>query len=172
MVTFFHYVPTRWLGTATVEERFMHYTLLSFKDGERNAQDWAIRLVGNALAGKDRQGTVLVCIPGHDRATTERRYARFSEEVCMVCGCENGLPYVHVESSTKPNHLRKFHTKEQSLANVSVDGEFFKGRNVIVFDDITTTGRTCKRMAEILQEAGAVVIGAVVLAKTIRPKPK
>lgn len=172
-VTFFNYIPSNYLDMATLEEVFLHYTLLDFKDGKRVAQDWAIRFVGNALGGKTRKDTVLVCIPGHDYKTTERRYGRFSEEVCMMCGCENGMPYIHVgDNMGKPSHLRRFRSKEDALAHVQVDKGFFRGKKVIVFDDITTTGRTYNKMAEILCNAGANIIGALFLAKTVRPKPK
>lgn len=49
---------------------------------------------------------------------------------------------------------------------VSTDPDFFNGKNVILFDDLITTGTTAETFAEELEAVGANVLGAMFLART------
>lgn len=51
---------------------------------------------------------------------------------------------------------------------VSADTDFFEGKNVILFDDLITTGATANEFAEELESAGANVLGAMFLARTAK----
>ena len=58
---------------------------------------------------------------------------------------------------------------EKSLSHVSVmdfDVPFFKGKEVIVFDDIITTGGSYALFAEAVEKHGAHVVGGLFLGKT------
>lgn len=50
---------------------------------------------------------------------------------------------------------------------VSTDPDFFNGKNVILFDDLITTGTTAETFAEELEAVGANVLGAMFLARTV-----
>lgn len=52
--------------------------------------------------------------------------------------------------------------------HVVFDKEFFAGRKVIIFDDLVTTGTTAENFAALLQEAGAEVMGALFIAKSVK----
>lgn len=49
---------------------------------------------------------------------------------------------------------------------VSADPEFFANKNVILFDDLITTGETANEFAAELESVGANVLGAMFLART------
>lgn len=164
------YLPEKYLTRATYDEICMHYAILDFKDGKARAQEWAAKVVGKALSGKDRSNIVFVCVPAHSHCTYKKRYGKFSEKVCEICGCQNGFPYVFVDKDERPMHLYASHHESNRLDNVILDADFFHGKNVIIFDDIITTGRTAARMAELLGQCGARVIGALFLAKTVHPR--
>lgn len=49
---------------------------------------------------------------------------------------------------------------------VQIDDAFFKGKKVVVVDDIVSSGRTADNFAKLLEEAGAEVKGGIFFAKT------
>ena len=49
---------------------------------------------------------------------------------------------------------------------VQVDGDFFKGKKVVIVDDIISSGRTADDFANLLEQAGAEVKGGIFFAKT------
>lgn len=51
---------------------------------------------------------------------------------------------------------------------VNLDADFFRGRKVIVFDDLITSGKTAENFAQMLTEAGAEVVGGIFLARTAK----
>lgn len=161
------YIPQNYLDRADVDDAFMHFLVLDFKDGRRNAQEWAAKVVGKALSQRDRSDVVFVCIPASTHFQYVRRFERFSQMVCDICGCINGFPHIFVSNDRMPSHVSK-HARNR-LENVIFEADFFRGKKVIIFDDIITTGLTAKRMQERLQECGANVIGGVFLAKTFHP---
>jgi hypoxanthine-guanine phosphoribosyltransferase len=50
---------------------------------------------------------------------------------------------------------------------VHVDTEYFRGKKVLVIDDIYTTGQSSSAFIREMEDAGASVIGALFLAKTV-----
>ena len=169
-VALYNYVPSKFLQMASFDEVCMHYTILEFKDGRTKAQEWASKVVGKALSGKDRKDVVFVCTPAHCHTMNNKRYASFSKNVCDICGCQDGFPHVFVSEDSKPIHFKKRNSECSALDNIIVDAPFFKNKKVILFDDIITTGKTIDKMRDIMESCGAKVIGSVFLAKTIHPK--
>jgi adenine/guanine phosphoribosyltransferase-like PRPP-binding protein len=51
---------------------------------------------------------------------------------------------------------------------VHIDADYFRGRKVLVIDDIYTTGQSSDAFIAAMQAAGATVVGALFLAKTIQ----
>ncbi len=47
------------------------------------------------------------------------------------------------------------------------DKDFFKGKKVLVFDDIITQGFSYAHFANLIETFGACVLGSIFLAKTI-----
>ena len=50
--------------------------------------------------------------------------------------------------------------------NLQFDRDFFKGRYVILFDDIITRGDSMSSFKEKMQQLGAIVIAGVSIGKT------
>ncbi|WP_300879787.1 phosphoribosyltransferase [uncultured Duncaniella sp.] len=111
--------------------------------------------------GSNVSKLTLVCIPSSKRIVTERRYKDFSSNLCNVTGMANGYPYVHVAEEGDASHLGGI-----VQAQFSVDCSFFKGRYVILFDDVITSGRSMERFKRLLESAGATVIAGLSIGKT------
>lgn len=161
------YVPKRFLGRATFEQLIAHYAILSFKDGRNVYSRWAARLFSRALAAMDMTGIVIVCIPASTRYAHVRRWKRFSGELCRLTGAVDGFDRVQVSGSRKRAHV----TGEYELCTnikhyVHIDADFFRGRKVIVIDDIYTTGQSSRAFIDAMQAAGADVLMALFLGRT------
>lgn len=110
--------------------------------------------------GKD---LVLVCVPASSPGKNQRRWCVFSEVVCKLTGIANGYPHVHVTGSSIPSHIGG-----GGNAPTTFDKGFFKGKDVILFDDLVTTGFTIKTTSHALESAGARVIAHVALAQSVQ----
>ena len=157
-VALYNYVPSKFLHMASFDEVCMHYTILEFKDGRKKAQEWASKVIGKALSGKERNDVVFVCTPAHSYYMNNKRYANFSKNVCEICGCIDGFSHVFVSEDCKPVHCKIRKGSCDTLENIFIDKPFFQGKKVIIFDDIITTGKTSDRMRDIMESCGARVI--------------
>ena len=84
-------------------------------------------------------------------------------------GIQNGNKHVNIAGMREAKHNNAHHIVSESFGYaVSTDPEFFEGKNVILFDDLITTGATANEFAEELEAVGANVLGAMFLARTIR----
>ena len=87
--------------------------------------------------------------------------------LCRLTGAVDGFDRVQVSGSRKRAHV----TGEYELATnikhyVHIDADFFRGKKVLVIDDIYTTGQSSTAFIGAMQAAGASVVMAMFLAKT------
>lgn len=165
----FEYVPKRFLSRATFEQQDVSRMIIGFKDGRNVYTRWAARMFSRALAATDMSEVVIVCIPASTTAAHVRRWKRFSSELCRLTGAVNGFDRVQVSGSRKRAHV----TGEYELCTnikryVHVDADFFRGKRVLVIDDIYTTGQSSSAFIALMQAAGADVLGALFLGRTRR----
>ena len=141
--------------------------IIGFKDGRNVYSRWAARLFSRALVAMDMKDVVVVCIPASTRYAHVRRWKRFSTELCRLTGAVNGFDRVQVSGSRKRAHV----TGEYELCTnikhyVHIDDEFFRGKKVLVIDDIYTTGQSSSAFIGAMQAAGADVQMALFLGRT------
>lgn len=163
----FDYVPKRFLGKASFEMQDLHRMILGFKDGRNVYTRWAAGQFARALSAMNLTDTVIVCIPASTRYSNVRRWKRFSDILCRLTGAIDGFNRIQVSGSRKRAHI----TGEYELATnikhyVHIDAEYFRGRKVLVIDDIYTTGQSSAAFIAAMQSAGATVTMAMFLAKT------
>ncbi|MBO4658911.1 MAG: phosphoribosyltransferase [Prevotella sp.] len=113
--------------------------------------------------GEQLHQLTLVCIPASTAEKTKARFEDFARIVTEETGMENGYHHVQVAVDAESKHLA-----DQPL--YTIDEEWFKGRDVLLFDDIMATGGSIKSFAGQMTAAGAHVVAAVVLGKTISDK--
>lgn len=105
---------------------------------------------------------VLVCVPASSPSKNQRRWKVFSEVVCKLTGIANGYPHVHVTGSSIPSHIGG-----GGNAPTTFDNNFFKGKDVVLFDDLVTTGYTMKTTSRALESAGTRSVIHVALARSV-----
>lgn len=164
----FSYIPRRFWHLASFEQRDVCRIILGFKHGRNIYTRWAVREVSRALALASLKNVVIVCTPASTHYAHVRRWKRFSRMLCKHAGAIDGFDRVQVVGRRKRAHV----TGEYELANnikqfVHVDTEYFRGKKVLVIDDIYTTGQSSSAFIGEMEDAGASVIGALFLAKTV-----
>lgn len=97
----------------------------------------------------------------------EIRYKQFSEEVARLSGAVSAYDHITVEGERLAIHESKSGKHVNNVQVVNFDKEFFKGKKVLVFDDVITRGYSYARFACHLETLGASVLGGMFLARTL-----
>lgn len=169
---FYQYLPLK-RATANTPERFARVRQLvwNFKNGRKNAQNYMIDLVSSCFTkwyGEGCKDIVLVCVPTANERKYTYRFRKFTDAVCARTGVRNGTAHITIAGERSAKHTDIGHVvRESEHYLVFIDEEFFRGKTVIVFDDIRTTGRSSEAFAAELQRAGAAVKGGLFLAQSI-----
>lgn len=165
----FPYVPKRFLCVASFEEIALHYMILGFKDGRNVHTRWAARQFAQALTAINLSDVVVVCIPASTQWSHVRRWKRFSQMLCRLTGAIDGFDRIQVSGSRKRAHITGEHELATNIKHyVHIDADWFRGRKVLVIDDIYTSGRSSHAFIGAIETAGATVVMSMFLAKTKR----
>jgi adenine/guanine phosphoribosyltransferase-like PRPP-binding protein len=79
----------------------------------------------------------------------------------------NGFGHIVVNGHRQKVHVSHAHkVADGANGDYHIDEDFFRGKDVLVIDDITTTGKTANAFIERMEAAGANVRMAMFLAKT------
>lgn len=167
---FYDYYPQR-LAQTSESVSDVRNLIYKFKDGDKQAAIHAARLMAELLwhwYSHHCREYVIVCVPSSSMAEYRKRFSYFSAIVADRCGQDNAMPHVHIFGKRDALHRSIGHVvREADGYSVSVDADFFRGRKVIVFDDLITTGTTAENFSEQLRAVGADVRGGLFLARTV-----
>lgn len=165
----FNYTPKRFLAWSSFEQQDISRMIIGFKDGRNVYTRWAVRQFSSALAAMDLTDVVIVCIPASTEYAHIRRWKRFSQMLSAATGAIDGFNHVRVIGNRKRAHITGDYELATNIKHiVNIDNDYFKGRNVLVIDDIYTTGRSSDAFIGAMQSAEANVVMSMFLAKTIR----
>ena len=115
--------------------------------------------------GDDVSKLTLVCIPSSKQEITVRRYKDFSSLVCKSLNMTNAYNYIKVVEDGEAKH------KGGTIkAQYEIDENYFKGKYVLLFDDVITSGASMEQFRINLESYGAIVIGGFSIGKTIHTK--
>lgn len=135
--------------------------------------DWMAGAIGlrRETAGMFGDNPLLVPVPLHPRRLRERGYnqaallARRLAAVAMMPIDETVLKRVRKTHSQVETHSREERLENMMGAFQCAHPERVKGQDIILVDDVCTTGATLNDCARALRIAGAATIHAVVLAR-------
>lgn len=131
----------------------------------QNAMEKAISLFTDLLVktfGDHLPTLTLACIPASTAEKTAARFEEFARRMTEATSMANGYDHIQVIVDQDPERLSDSH-----LPQYAIDPDYFKGRKVLLFDDIMATGNSVGKFANHMEEAGAEVVAAVVLGKTV-----
>ena len=104
--------------------------------------------------GDDTRYLTLACVPSSKAVINHRRYKDFSEIICERTHMENGYQYIRITIDGEAKHVGG-----NNEAIYEIDNEFFKDKNILIFDDVITSGRSMEQLRSRLLGIGANVIG-------------
>ena len=131
--------------------------------GRYLAQALALQLGGNTF-----QADALIPVPLHWRTQIHRGYNQ-AAIICQELTLTLDIPIVHAAHKTKPSPHQQGLSRKQRLANhhrpFHIQGDI-SGMNVLLVDDVITTGATVQTLSRALKEAGAKAVNVCALART------
>lgn len=164
MEFFMKYFPARIknVGEDAVAARKLVW---AFKDARDNAFEKVAELAAEHLVKTYGDRLKKITSKREDYST---RFRAFCKRVSELSGIENGFSHVVVMQSRKAVHEHCRGKKKEEIRPQIIDFDipFFKGKEVCVFDDVVTTGKSYARFANLLEENGANVVGGMFLGKT------
>lgn len=175
-----NYFPTSCIFEATQSEWNDRWLVWNFKNtpgktsasAHMNALDTVLPRMKSILTSTfGRQllkNLTLVCIPASSATKTELRYAEFSRRICEETGMMNAYDRITVVSSTSE---KKFGGSGICTDNLSFDRSYFRGRYILLFDDVITKGESMLRFKRKMEELGATVIAGFSIGRTKHERP-
>ena len=164
------YIPKAYRELATEEEKNFSEWVINFKDGQKAQLKEGAQMVISKLRqwyGDKARELVVVPVPCSSMAQYRFRFSYFCVVVANTLGQANPMQHVTILGKRSAAHRNPAHTivKDDNY-EVQVDGEFFKGKKVVIVDDIISSGRTADDFAKVLEDAGAEIKGGIFFAKT------
>ena len=139
MFNFFDYLPTKY---------------------KASSRDWQVR--NFVWAFKDGK-----CAVSAAQLVAKKIREQFGEEVARLSGAVSAYDHIMVEGERLAIHESNSGKHVNNVQIVNFDKEFFKGKKVLVFDDVITRGYSYARFACHLETLGASVLGGMFLARTL-----
>ena len=176
----FYYYPTTCDFEATEEEWSNRWIVWDFKNtpgktsasDHKEALDKAIAMLKNKLLTTFEADSLkyltLVCIPASSQIKTQARYEEFSNRISGELGLINAYP--HISVVTEKEERRSGGTSIDTN-KLSFDEDFFKGKYVLLFDDVITRGDSMRTFKRKMESLGSIVVGGLSLGKTKHERP-
>ena len=121
----------------------------------------------NNTFGNLLSNLTLVCIPASSPEKNRARYEEFSRQLCERTGMTNAYSHLSVNGERVARHVGG---EVGGTDSISFDEEFFKDKNILLFDDILTGGGSMRRFSSKLTSLGANVIAGLTLGKTFHTR--
>lgn len=143
---FFEYVPNAYINLCVDKAQQManNRFVYDFKAGDKKAAhlcaEWLVRYLTKQYSSI-LEDFVVVFAP----CSTQWKYAKrfgYLAAILNAAGIATANEHVHIFGERKPTHNGGSHVVNEDIYHVSVDGEYFKGKQVILFDDLLTSGKT------------------------------
>ena len=130
-----------------------------------SALNHVVEKVENAITsafGTKTQYLTFVCLTASTQVKTEVRFKKFAEKICSDLKMNNAYSHIRVveDGSAKHDGGTGYHL-------VWHDPSYFKGKYIILFDDVRTTGRSLDVERSKLEQLGSMVICAITIAQTV-----
>ena len=159
------YFPARYTSYLSGEQQEFCKSVLDFKGGKNDG----VRFLINGINGlSPKPGTVILFMPCSTQQKYWRRFKKMADYVDNECPqLVKGIGYVRYMGERESLHLQKDRTNLKPEKNY-----FFKedlnGKEVLLVDDILTTGNSLQEFRKEVEANGGKVMGAVFAAETFR----
>lgn len=143
---------------------------LKYANGWRLAPPLGAMAAVRLAPGLECRHPLVTYVPMHRRKRRERGYDH-AEKLADGIARALGLPVVHLLERTRPTKAQSTLSHDDRRRNVKgvfkAIGEGLRGEEIVLVDDVLTTGYTLSECAGALKRAGAGRITACVLARDL-----
>ena len=120
--------------------------------------------------GKDFfKGKILIPIAASDNEKSNKRYSKFMSNLCDLTGCENGMGLISIKSK-ESKYISGIKLKSDDFIIKNYISDKIINKNIILIDDVFTSGHTSFLWSEKLIEYNPKSIQCIFLAKQLSPK--
>ncbi len=137
--------------------------IYSFKDGYASSK--VAELIADAIRTSSigLTNACLVVIPAHDTQRTISRYFQFCNLVCNSLNIRNRFNAI----TTVDHETTKGRRDGNKIEYFTFNDSEYRWKNVLLFDDVRTSGTTYKQTLQKIMETGANNVTGIFLAKTV-----
>ena len=159
------------ISAVNFEDEMIKELIYKFKyEGMRDlAPIMAEMMYQSFLSSKTKGEFVCVPVPLFKKRENTRGFNQaelLAREFSKIAGFSGGLALKRVKNTKSQTKMRMLEReKNMEGAFVCVDREFIEKKNVILIDDVITTGATMNECTKVLREAGAKTVIGVSVAK-------
>ena len=158
------YLPSRYRKPTPAQEAARQ---LAFKFKRGDCPGTIIKGLAACINQHKGTNTVVCSVPASARDRTLRRYNTLGANLTRMTGVPFSFTAISKVTDSQPGHIAG--RSSDPAAGFRFDADFFSGKDVILLDDILTSGNTMGSTARRLIERGARSVVGLVLARTINP---
>ena len=139
----------------------------SFKDGD--ADSWGISQVKELWTSEIacQEPQLFVPIPASTVAKTHERLLSFTKRLCQeVEGFENGFGVIQRVEDVESKHT-SINRLRHGTKGLHYHASQIRGKRIVLFDDVVTTGHTIIDQVAKLSSLGALEVRVITLARTV-----
>ena len=172
---FVEYVPNAYINLCVDknQQRANNQLIYDFKAGKAAATRFCGELLISYLTrqyGSLLDDFVVVFAPCSAQWKYNKRFG-YLAAMLNKAGIKTANEHVRIYGERKPTHNGGSHHVSEDIYHVTVDSSFFAGKNVILFDDLLTSGQTITEFKEQLEAAGAYIDREIFVGRTVHHCP-
>lgn len=154
------YVPNAYINLCVDknQQRANNQLIYDFKAGKTATTRFCAELLISYLRrqyGRLLEDFVVVFAPCSAQWKYNKRFG-YLAAILNQAGIKTANEHVRIYGERKPTHNGGSHHVSEELYHVAIDGSYFAGKNVILFDDLLTSGQTINEFKEQLEAAGSI----------------
>jgi hypothetical protein len=161
------YIPKKYVGLSSKQQQDRQ-AVYSFKDGHcpEYVKQQLLDKVRNIISGNPT-AWVVCFIPASTREKQMRRYGSLACYLRANLGCDVCIDGIDVAYDKESGHLSG--KTDNPTDNMTFNPSRFRGKKVVLIDDVRTRGVTFTKTADRMLNLGAVDVFGVFIAQTIHP---
>ena len=161
------YLPTRY--EANEREWDNRHAVWNFKDGVCSPSILRdlVEIINRIVGGNNKSDYVICFIPASTTQKTTNRFSSVARRLSERTGVRATLSGIIKTTDSEAGHIAG--KSCNPTADFCFHSDEFKGKKVILIDDVITRGRTFTQTANKMMAHGACSVEGLFVAKTVNP---
>lgn len=160
----FDYYPKNRYPSVSYEEESNRRSVWNFKDGHYTIGLTKVKEFIDGNFTEDQMRNVVLCvIPASTQYKNDMRYKTLCQKVSEALNITNGYNFISIAFDRSDS---REHKSADTIGNLSFSNSVY-GKDIVLFDDITTRGTSFIQVANELKRKGARSVYGLFLGKTI-----